>query len=124
MTSVKADQAHSSATLRSTRKGDYTVHELRAPNGVVIREFASSAGYVFGVAWRGPARPDLRQLLGSYFESFQQAAQSQNRHGVHGPLLIQQNGLVVELDGHMRSYTGRAYLANDLPDGVLAEDIR
>jgi hypothetical protein len=122
--SVQADQAHINAGLRVTQKPAYMLHELRSSTGMVVREFASSGGKVFAVAWQGPWHPDLKQLLGSHFEEFQQAAEAQKRRGVHGPLLIQQSGLVVELDGHMRGFSGRAYLPDQVPAGVREEDLR
>jgi len=124
VSSVEADQAHINASLRVSQSSAYTVHELRAPAGVVVREFASPAGRIFAVSWKGPSLPDLRQLLGSHFEDFQQAAQSQNAQGRHGPLFVRQNGLIVEMGGHMRDHTGRAYLPDQLPAGVHAEDLR
>jgi hypothetical protein len=67
----------------------------------------------------------LRQLLGAYFDQYAQAVQAQRaeRHG-HGPVLIQQPGLVVQITGHMRSFRGRAYLPPMLPAGVHSEDLR
>lgn len=124
MASVAVDQAHLRATLQSTQKAGYAVHELRADSGLVVREFSTPDGIIFAVAWEGPVIPDLRQILGSHFDDFQQAAAMQNRRGVHGPLFIQQNGLTVELGGHMRSYRGKAYLSNEIPGSIKAEELR
>jgi len=122
--SVQADQAHINASLRVSQTSSYAVHELRTPTGIVVREFASPAGRIFAISWKGPSIPDLRQLLGSHFADFQQAAQAQNSQGRHGPLFVQQNGMTVELGGHMRDHIGRAYLPDQLPAGVHAEDLR
>lgn len=89
-----------------------------------MREFASPTGHIFAVTWQGAAFPDLKQLLGSHFEEFQQAVASQNRGGGHAPLIVHLPGLVVEMGGHMRAFTGRAYLPDKLPSGVRDEDIR
>ena len=124
VSSVAVDQAHLRATLHSTQKAGYAVHELRADSGLVVREFSTPDGKIFAVAWEGPVIPDLRQILGSHFDDFQRAANMQNRHGVHGPVFIQQNGLTVELGGHMRSYRGKAYLSNEIPASVRAEELR
>lgn len=123
--SVQADQAHINASLRVTQSQNYTVHELRSPSGTVVREYTSPAGKVFAVAWQSPTLPDLKQLLGSHFEEFQQAAaQAQSQRRSHGPLVIRQPGLVVELGGHMRSFVGRAYLPDELPSETQVEEIR
>jgi Protein of unknown function (DUF2844) len=125
MTTVQADQMHMQGTLRSTNTQAYTVHEIHAPNGVAVREFVSPAGKVFGVAWQGPAHPDLQQVLGTYFDQFTQAVQAERaRHSGHGPLLIQTPGLVVQLGGHMRAFAGRVYVPQMMPAGVRAEEIR
>jgi len=120
---VQDDQARINASLRITQANAYSVHELRSPAGVVVREFATSSGKIFAVSWHGPWPPDLQHLLGEHFAQFQQAMQSPNGRVAHGPLTIQQGNLVVELGGHMRDFVGRAYLADQVPTGVRAEEI-
>jgi hypothetical protein len=123
--SVEADQVKMQATLETTNKDLYSVHEIHVPNNVVVREFVSQAGSVFAVAWQGAARPDLRQLLGSYFDSFAKASQAKKAQRVgRGPLVIEQAGLVVEMGGHARSFSGRAYDPRMLPAGVPSTEIR
>jgi hypothetical protein len=125
VTSVQADQAQMKGTLETTSAANYTLHEIKGAAGTVVREYASSGGAVFAVSWHGPTMPNLPQILGSYFQTFSDAAQAQRaaRRG-HGPLYIQQPGLVVESAGHMRSFSGRAYDPGKLPQGVSANDIR
>jgi hypothetical protein len=120
--SVQADASNMKAQLRSTQKQAYTMHELQTAGGASVREYVSPAGKVFGVAWSGPVIPDLQQLLGSYYERFSAAAK--NRHGVRGPLSIQQQDLVLFSGGHMRAYTGKAYIPQMLPEGVHADAIQ
>jgi hypothetical protein len=120
--SVQADQAHMKGTLRVANTAAYTVHEIQTPSGTLVREYVSPAGKVFGVAWQGPWLPDLRQLLGPYFEPYTQAAQA--RRTGHGPLRVELPGAVVHSAGHMRSFVGNAYIPDLLPSGVHAEDIR
>jgi hypothetical protein len=126
LTSVETDQAHMQGTLRTTQAQAYTVHEIQAPTGIVVREYVSPAsGKVFGVAWQGPWPPNMRQILSNYFVQYQQAAQAQaNSHAGRKPLVIQQPGLVVQAGGHMRSFAGRAYIPDMVPQGTLAEAIR
>ncbi|MGA9447392.1 MAG: DUF2844 domain-containing protein, partial [Candidatus Sulfotelmatobacter sp.] len=88
-------------------------------------EYVSSAGKVFAVAWQGPWPPDMRQLLGSYFEQYRQAAKAQSSVRIgRRPLMIQQPGLVVQIGGHPRSFSGRAYIPDQLPSSVSAEAIQ
>jgi hypothetical protein len=125
-TTVQADHARMKGTLRSTPTKAYTVHEIKAQTGTVVKEYVSPAGKIFAVAWQGPFLPDLRQLLGSYFEQFSQSAQElkSKRPRVRGPLLIQEPGLVVQTGGHMRAYFGRAYIPELVPQGVPIEEIQ
>ena len=120
--SVQADQAQMGASVRITRTTTHAVHELQVPGGQSIREYVSPSGTVFGIAWQGPSKPDLKQLLGDHFEEVQQALQ---RRGVRrGPLVINEPGVVLEMGGHMRALAGRAYLPQLLPSGVQADAIR
>jgi Protein of unknown function (DUF2844) len=98
---VLTDQVHINGKLLVSPTQKYTVHEIQAPSGAVVREFASPTGIVLGVAWSGPTMPDLRQVLGSYFDQYLGAAAQRNRRG---PVLIEQPGLVVQSGGHMRAF--------------------
>ncbi len=120
--SVQADQAKMGASVRVTQTATHAVHELQAPGGQVIREYVSPSGIVFGVAWQGASKPDLKQLLGDHFEEVQQAMQ---RRGVRrGPVVINEPDVVCEIGGHMRAFAGRAYLPQLMPSGVQADAIR
>lgn len=123
--SVQLDQAKMMATVESANGHGYTVHEMKSPTGVVVREYVSSSGRVFGVAWEGPFLPDLKQLFGSYFSQFSTAAKAHREARLsHRFLIIREPGLVVETSGHMRAYSGRAYDPGLLPDGVNGNDVR
>jgi hypothetical protein len=123
--SVQADQAHMQGSLRTTQTEACTVHEINSPTGTVVREYVSTSGKVFAVAWQGPWPPDMRQILAGYFEQYQQAVQAQaSTRAGRRPLLIEQPGLVVQSGGHMRSFAGRAYIPEMLPQGVSKEEIR
>lgn len=123
--SVQSDQIHLQGTLRSIRAEHYTVHEIHAPNGTVVREYLSPSGTVFAIAWRGPWPPDMRQLLGDYFEPYAKAAEAQsNARSGRRPLHVELPGLVVRSSGHPRSFVGQAYLTDQLPAGVSAEELR
>jgi len=126
VSSVQVDRAHMQGNLRTTQAQAYTVQEIQAPTGIIVREYVSpTTGKVFGVTWQGPWPPDMRQILASYFGQYQQALQSQaNSHAGRRPLVIQQPGLILQAGGHARSFAGRAYIPEVLPQGVSAEVIR
>lgn len=123
--SVQADRKMLQGTLQTTTKSDaYSVQEVRSPNGVVVREYVSTAGQVFAVAWQGPTRPDMQQLLGNYFQTFKSAIQAKRGRVVRGPMTLKQAGLVVQMGGHMRWLIGRAYVTGMVPSNVQLEEIR
>ena len=104
---------------------DHTVHEIRLPGGTRVREYVSVGGTVFGLAWQGPFRPDLQQLLGRYFDQFQQAAQvAKSQRAGRGPLLVDTPGLVVHMGGHPRAFVGRAYVPDLLPSNFSVDEIQ
>ena len=120
--SVASDQQRLKGQLRSAAAEGFSVHEITAADGTLVREYVSPAGEVFGVAWRGPAVPDLAELLGDYFPIFQEASRSDARR--HRPLVVRTDRLVVEMGGHVRSFRGRAYLPERVPVAVSASVVR
>jgi hypothetical protein len=123
--SIEADRMHMQGTRTMTAAQAYTVHEIQGASGTVVREYVSSSGKVFAIAWHGPWPPDLHQLLGSYSDQYLQAvnARSGTRMG-RRPLIVEQPGLVVHSGGHPRDFGGVAYVPESLPQGVRAEDIQ
>jgi hypothetical protein len=109
-------------TRQITATAAYSIHEIQAATGTKVREFVSPSGRVFAVAWQGPSTPDLRQLLGQYFDQYAQAIQS--KRAGRAPVSIQQPGLVVEAGGRMRSFSGRAYLPQMMPEGVATASLQ
>ena len=61
------------AQLRTMANEGYIVQQIEAADGMVVREYVSSTGLVFGVAWQGPQMPDLIQLLGASFLLYEAA---------------------------------------------------
>lgn len=123
--SVQSDQVHMQASLKTIQAATHVVHELRSPNGSVVREYVSPAGTVFAVAWQGPWLPDMRRLLGSHFDEYERAMQAQNGGRVgRRPIRVELPGLVVQTTGHPRAFAGHAFVPEMMPQGVKAEDIR
>lgn len=122
VSSIQSDQTQLKASIRVLPSRLYSVHEMRTPTGTTIRQFVSPAGTVFAVTWRG-FPPNLRQLLGSYFDEYVQGASAQTTsrgRSVH----IDNGDLVVDYGGHMRFVVGRAFLRRKMPSGVGADEIR
>jgi hypothetical protein len=108
--------------VRRTTAAGYTVQEIQTSTNTVIREYVSSASRIFAVSWRGPVVPDLQQLLGTYFTQYQSAARAP--HASHRQLSIEQPGLVVHSNGHMRAFYGKAYVPGLLPANFSVDDIQ
>jgi Protein of unknown function (DUF2844) len=119
--SVTADVAQLRASIKLTDRTGYRMHEIQLSSGTLVREFVSSDGRVFAIAWKGPTIPNLRQILGQYFDNYVAAAQA--RHLGHNHLQIQQSDLVVQAGGHMRAFSGRAYLPQAVPGGVSVGEL-
>lgn len=118
---VADDVALLQGSIKSTPRTLYQVHDIQLPSGTVLREFATVGGNVFAVSWSGPSMPNLRQALGNYFAAFVAAAKT--KHGDRNHLHIEQPGLVIQSSGHMRAFTGRAYLPDAIPAGVAVEEL-
>jgi uncharacterized protein DUF2844 len=119
--SIQGDQAHLNASDRVVAHQFYSVHEMQTPSGTTIRQLVSPTGTVFAISWQGFS-PDLRQLLGQYFDEYMAAA-SQAAHRGRG-VRIDTGDLVVEIGGHMRYVAGRAFLRSKMPNEVSKDEIR
>ncbi len=121
-TSIQADVAKFQGTVNTTEHLTYRVHEIELPSGTVLREFVTQGGAVFAVAWRGPLMPNLRQALGKYFDNYVAAAKVSPVN--HRRLDIDQPDLVVHAAGHMRAFSGIAYLPQSIPSGVSVGELQ
>ncbi|WP_153099872.1 DUF2844 domain-containing protein [Paraburkholderia hayleyella] len=99
----------------------YSVRQSQTSEGVTIREYVLPDNIVFALTWNGPIRPDMTQLLGSYFPNFAQASQAA-APGL-GPLVGGAGDLKIESFAHPGSASGRAYLPKLVPAGVNVYDL-
>ncbi len=114
--SVAADQARFTAEHRLEKFAAGERHELRLPSGIVVVEYVSPGGTVYGVAWRGPRMPDLGALLGPFFEPL--SKHQLTRRGGHHAVDLKGDDLVVQSSGHRRSFAGRAWIPSLVPAGL------
>jgi len=121
--SVQADTAALRAEIRTTPTIQYDVHEIHGAAGLVVHEYSSRQGQVFAVTWQGPYKPDLRELLGAYFATYQSAA-SQQRAGTHRVFTLSRPDLVIESSGRMRGFQGFAYIPALMPAGVSVQQLQ
>jgi hypothetical protein len=103
----------------------YSVESITVA-GMLVKEYVSADGMIFAVVWEGTGVPDLRLLLGAYFEEYRTALTEarQRTPRVRQPFRMRSERLVVERAGHSRALWGRAYLPSQLPGGIRPEDIQ
>lgn len=120
--SVQTDAVQIRGSLKAMEDHQiYRVHEITMLSGTLLREFVSPDGKVFAVAWKGPTMPDLRQTLGQYYDKL--VTLSKQSHADHNHLQVLQDDIVYQVSGHMRAFSGRAYIPGAVPAGVDLGDL-
>jgi hypothetical protein len=122
--SVAADADALHGVIHSTLLQQYDIRDITVGNGMRLREFQDRSGVVFAVVWSGPAMPDLQKLLGASYATYRSTVAAANHSALKRALRVATSDLVVESDGHMRAYSGRAYLPALIPAGTSAADLR
>lgn len=89
----------------------WTSSASKGADGVTVTQYVNTQGVVFAVAWDGPVKPDLKQLLGSYFSV------SPNSNPIGNVSAQNQGDLVVFSSGAMPHFSGYAYLKSQMPAG-------
>ncbi len=121
-TSIANDTAALEASREITRTAGIEVHVLHLRSGTTVHEYAAR-GKVFAIAWGGPVIPDLRRLLGSYFDAYVNSPQGRGT-GHHNMRVVQTHDWVVQSAGHPNGFVGRAWLSNELPAGFDLATVR
>ncbi|MET3105208.1 hypothetical protein AAKU67_000956 [Oxalobacteraceae bacterium GrIS 2.11] len=98
-----------------------TVYQIKSPSGTLIREYTNANNVVVGVTWQGPTLPNLKQLLGTHFDTFVNRPITPGAG--HRSAELRTDELVVQSHGQMRSFSGRAYLPKMLPAGFNIDQI-
>ncbi|HEX4268560.1 MAG TPA: DUF2844 domain-containing protein [Steroidobacteraceae bacterium] len=125
--SIEADRMSMKGQLRARSGAGYSVQEITAGSGTVVREYVSPSGVVFAVSWQGASMPNLQQTFGSYFTQFQAAVRARRTQQPHlrghNHLEIHTPSLVVHAFGHMRQYFGVAYAPALMPANLSISDL-
>lgn len=123
--SVELDRAAMGGRVQSTLAQGYSVETITVA-GMSVKEYVASDGTVFAVAWKGTGVPNLRLLLGTYFDEYLDAlTELQNKKPrIRRPLMVKTTNLVVERSGHARNTWGRAFIPSRLPATVSPKDIQ
>lgn len=123
--SVSADakvfKIQSKVSSRSQER--FAVHEIAYGPGF-IKQFANSDGKIFAIVWEGLRTPDLTQLLGNYYDDYEQNLQGTKRIFGQRFQNVRGRNVVVEKWGVMRRLQGRAYDPFLMPEGVSIREIK
>lgn len=110
----------SSAT---TAGPNYAVRDTLLASGTRVREYISTGGAVFALTWEGPVLPDLKGLLGKYFDALVAESTRSPRAG-RSQIAIDAPEVVINSGGHMRAFEGSAWIPAALPAGFTPGDLR
>jgi len=98
----------------------YAVHAYTNRSGVNVKEYVSATDVVFAVTWSGPTLPDMKNLLGSYFESYIYSLSTQQNRKYASVI---HPHLVFTSTGGARFFNGYAYDPRLMPVGFHAKDL-
>ncbi len=115
--SVETDRRLLNAKVARTQDHGVTSHVLSAAGGIVSREYSTSDGTVFAVAWSGPMRPNLRQLMGAYYPRFQAVTAGSRRMRLRRGMAVADLDFIARSTGHPGHFQGYAYLPAAVPAG-------
>lgn len=107
----------------SSAMPNYTLRETTLATGTQVREYISASGSVFALAWNGPMLPDLKALLGEYYDAMAAESARMPRAG-RSHLGVNLPDVVIHSGGHMRAFEGSAWIPAQLPAGFTAHDVR
>ena len=116
--------AATTAAANTTAAGaSYIERATTLDGGTQVREYVSTGGTVFAVTWEGPNMPDLKALLGPYFDTLVAESQKAPRAG-RSPVGVNLPEVVINSGGHMRAYEGSAWIPAQLPAGLNPDALR
>lgn len=113
-------QEQSSVVANSKQLAAY---QVTTTAGTQIKEYTNASNTVVAVSWQGPTLPNLKDLLGQYFQPFADRPTTGTPVNHHSAEL-KTDDLVVQSQGRMRNFSGRAYLPKLLPAGFNSDQIK
>ncbi|MHB1591020.1 MAG: DUF2844 domain-containing protein [Sulfuricella sp.] len=102
---------------------NYVTRDTTLATGTHVREYISASGIVFAVTWNGPFLPDLKALLGKYFDTMVAKSATRPKAG-RSQMAINLPEVVINSGGHMRAFEGSAWIPAQFPAGFTAKDVR
>jgi hypothetical protein len=115
--SVTTDSTALQATMTTTAKDGYTDYTLTLANGIIVHEFVNSANQVFEVTWNGKGmRPNMKQILGSYFPRFGVQEKERRPMSRHADRISR--GFEFHSAVHNRWFSGTAHVPAMIPSSM------
>jgi hypothetical protein len=111
------------ASSVSSAGSNYVMRDTTLGTGTHVREYISGNGVVFAIAWDGPFLPDLKALLGKYFDAMVAESARLPRAG-RSRMAVDSPEVVINSGGHMRAFEGSAWIPAEFPAGFTADDVR
>ena len=111
------------ASSVSSAGSNYVTRDTTLATGTHVREYVSGSGVVFALTWDGPFLPDLKALLGKYFDTMVAESARLPRAG-RSQMAINLPEVVINSGGHMRAFEGSAWIPAEFPAGFTADDVR
>ncbi len=121
VSAVENDRIVMRATVRVQRYSTHDVHEMATAIGTKVRQYVGKDGKVFAVSWSGGWRPNLRDIMGAYYDRF--ITNTRGHRRPRGRARIVMPGMVVFVGGYLRMSYGYVYLTDRLPAGFSPRDI-
>ena len=106
----------------SSAASNYVTRDTTLSTGTRVREYISPGGLVFAVTWDGPVLPDLKALLGTYFDALVAESARMPRAG-RSHIGVRLPEVVIHSGGHMRAFEGSAWIPAQFPPGFTADDV-
>src|SRR5258706_5118582 len=117
--SVLRQEARMMAMRSATTTAQFTMHELRRADGSTVREYLGATGTVFAVAWDTRYKPNLKDLFGASYPTYDAAVQEEMRRpGVRRQFGVKQPQLIVFSTSHLQVFRGRAWVPTLVPAGL------
>jgi hypothetical protein len=118
--SVEANRQALGGELRVEKLPYGERYTMLLPMGIVIRQYLSPSGAVYAVTWNGPRMPNLSELFGKYAEQYshRDRPKGERHHMAFGG-----NDFMMRASGHMRTFSGRAWVPSLVPPGIDLDSV-
>jgi hypothetical protein len=101
---------------------NYVTRNTTLATGTHVSEYVSGSGVVFAITWDGPILPDLKALLGKYFDTMVAESARMPKAG-RSHIAVNVPEVVINSGGHMRAFEGSAWIPAEFPAGFTAADV-